>query len=97
MIEVQGYLWVRDNGSPLLVTSKRNFVAERNDPVVPNELVRPMHLESGVFLDGKARSGDRPRMVEIEASACTAEPFLARLITRPVHTRPPHRVSEIAW
>ena len=64
---VQGYLWVRDNGSPLIVAAERNFVADRSDPSVPVELVRPMHLESGILLDGKARSGDRPRLAEIDA------------------------------
>ena len=65
-IEVQGHLWVRDNGSPLLVSARHNFVAQRSDPTVPAELIQPMHLESGLLLEGKARTGDRPRMVEID-------------------------------
>jgi len=65
-IQVEGYLWVRDNGSPLLVSPVRNFVADRNDPTVPGELVNPLHLESGLLLTGQAVSGDRPRMSEIE-------------------------------
>ena len=65
-IQVEGYLWVRDNGGPLLVASKRNFVADRSDPTVPTELVRPLHLDTGLLLSGQARSGDRPRMTEIE-------------------------------
>jgi transcription termination factor Rho len=65
--QVQGYLWVRDNGNPLIVTAERNFVADRKDPVVPNEIVRPMHLESGLYLEGKARGNDRPRVFEIES------------------------------
>jgi transcription termination factor Rho len=64
-IEVSGFLWVRDNGGPLLVAAKRNFVADRSDPTVPVEIVRPLHLESGLELTGQARSGDRPRMTEI--------------------------------
>jgi transcription termination factor Rho len=66
-IQVEGFLWVRDNGSPLLVSSARNFVADRNDPTVPAELVSPLHLESGLHLRGEAVSGDRPRMTTIEA------------------------------
>jgi transcription termination factor Rho len=65
-IQVEGYLWVRDNGSPLLVSPVRNFVADRNDPTVPGELVNPLHLESGLLLTGQAVSGDRPRMSGIE-------------------------------
>ncbi len=66
-IQVEGYLWVRDNGGPLLVSPERNFVADRNDPTVPGELVSPLHLESGLLLSGQAVSGDRPRMSEIES------------------------------
>ena len=65
-IQVEGYLWVRDNGGPLLVASNRNFVADRSDPTVPTELVQPLHLETGLFITGQAHSGDRPRMSEIE-------------------------------
>ncbi len=65
-IQVEGYLWVRDNGGPLLVAEKRNFVADRSDPTVPVELVRPLHLEPGLILTGQAHPGDRPRMSEIE-------------------------------
>jgi transcription termination factor Rho len=66
-IQVEGYLWVRDNGGPLLVASNRNFVADRSDPTVPAELVQPLHLESGLFITGQAHSGDRPRMSEIQS------------------------------
>ena len=66
-IQVEGYLWCRDNGGPLLVSAERNFVASRSDPTVPPELVNPLHLESGLALRGQAASGDRPRMTEIEA------------------------------
>jgi transcription termination factor Rho len=66
-IQVEGFLWARDNGSPLLVSSARNFVADRNDPTVPAELVSPLHLESGLHLRGEAVSGDRPRMTTIDA------------------------------
>ena len=65
-IPVEGYLWVRDNGGPLLVAEKRNFVADRSDPTVPAELVSPLHLETGLMITGQAHQGDRPRMSEIE-------------------------------
>jgi transcription termination factor Rho len=64
-IEIEGFLWVRDSGSPLLVSSSRNFVADRGDPLVPHEIINPLHLESGLFLRGEALSGDRPRMTQI--------------------------------
>jgi len=65
--QVQGYLWLRDSGNALIVSAERNFVADRKDPVVPNDIVRPMHLESGLLLDAKARGNDRPRVFELES------------------------------
>jgi transcription termination factor Rho len=79
--EVQGYLWMRDNGSPLMVAAERNFVADRSDPMVPIELVRPMHLESGLLIGGKARGGDRPRLTEINmVEGLTPEDYRAKAI-----------------
>ena len=79
--EVQGYLWMRDNGSPLMVAAERNFVADRSDPMVPIELVRPMHLESGLLIGGKARGGDRPRLTEIDmVEGLTPEDYRAKAI-----------------
>ena len=63
---VHGYLWVREKGSPLLVTAERNFVADPSDPMVPKELLTAMHLESGLHLDAKARGKDRARVLEID-------------------------------
>src|SRR5512139_3139247 len=81
MAEVQGYLWMRDNGSPLMVAAERNFVADRSDPMVPIELVRPMHLESGLLIGGKARGGDRPRLTEIDmVEGLTPEDYRAKAI-----------------
>jgi transcription termination factor Rho len=81
MTEVQGYLWMRDNGSPLMVAAERNFVADRSDPMVPVELVRPMHLESGLLIGGKARGGDRPRLTEINmVEGLTPEDYRAKAI-----------------
>jgi transcription termination factor Rho len=65
--QVEGYLWMRDNGNPLMVAAERNFVADRSDPTVPRELIGPMHLDSGVLIAGKARGSDRPRLMEISS------------------------------
>jgi transcription termination factor Rho len=66
VIQVEGYLWVRDKGSPMLVGSNGNFVAESSDPLVPKELVGALHLESGLKIEAKARGNDRPRVFEID-------------------------------
>ncbi len=65
--DVQGYLLVRDKGAPVLVQPSTNFVPDRRSPIVPDELIRPMHLHSGVLLEGKASGGSPPRMTEISS------------------------------
>jgi len=66
VIEVQGYLLVREKGSPFLVQEKNNFVTSKTDPLVPAELVNTLHLESGLSMTAKARGNDRPRVFEID-------------------------------
>jgi len=65
-IAVQGYLWVPEKGSPTLVAAKNNFVPSKADPLVPAELITALHLESGLFVEAKARGTDRPRVFEID-------------------------------
>lgn len=65
-IEVQGYLWIRDNGQPLLVDAAKSFVADNDSAIVPQELIRPLHLDSGVLIQGTAvGTGNKPRLTEI--------------------------------
>jgi len=66
VIQVEGYLWVREKGSPMLIGSTGNFVAQSTDPLVPKELVGALHLESGLKIVAKARGNDRPRVFEID-------------------------------
>ena len=47
---VEGYLWLRDKGQPLLLDAKQSFIGDRNAPIVPNDLIRPLHLETGLHL-----------------------------------------------
>ena len=65
-VTVQGYLWVRDKGAPVLVDSAKAFVAGPSDPLFPKELVDALHLESGLHIEAKAQGGDRPRVTEVE-------------------------------
>ncbi len=66
MTPVEGYLWIRDQGQPLLLQAKNGFEQTRNAPLAPNDVIGKYHLESGVFIEGQARSGgDRPRLAEI--------------------------------
>jgi transcription termination factor Rho len=66
-VPTQGFLWCREKGQPLLVKAEKNFVASPKSTLVPNEKVKPMHLESGLFIEGAEVPGDRPRLVEISS------------------------------
>ena len=66
LIPVEGYLWIRDQGQPLLIDSKSSFEPSQYSPIAPNEVIQKYRLESGVRIEGQARSGgDRPRLTEI--------------------------------
>lgn len=65
---VEGYLWLREQGQPLLLEARNSFGSDRHAPLVPNELVRPLHLESGLALSGlAAQGGDRATLREIKS------------------------------
>ncbi|MCP4899211.1 MAG: transcription termination factor Rho [bacterium] len=64
---IEGYLWRREQGQPLLVQAENSFVSTPKSPLVPNEKIAPMHLESGLHISGMAAPGDRPRLVELTA------------------------------
>ena len=64
-IDVQGFLWRKNQGQAMLVQAEDNFVADRSSPAVPENLLKPLHLESGLYIEGVAFSGDRPRLKEI--------------------------------
>ncbi len=80
---VSGYLWKGDRGEAVLVSPANNFIPQKNDPAVPNEILDSMHLESGLLIEGSARGGPRPRVGEIttieglppEESRAKAIPF----------------------
>ena len=65
-IEVKGYLWRKERGPAVLVEAGRNFLPDRSSPTIPDGLLNPLHLESGLFLEGIAASGDRVQMTEIK-------------------------------
>ncbi len=65
-IATEGYLWIRDQGQPLLVKAEDAFVASPKSTLVPKEMITPLHLESGLYIEGMAAPGDRPRLVDLK-------------------------------
>ena len=54
---VEGVLWIKPNGTGVLVSVKNNYVTRMGDPVVPRNLIEQNRLESGIILSGPARRG----------------------------------------
>lgn len=65
LTEVDGFLLIPDQGHPTLVKKEQSFVPQKDSPIVPAELLAPMHLEGGLHLHAEAHEGGRPRVARI--------------------------------
>jgi transcription termination factor Rho len=52
---VSGVLWVKPNGTGLLVQPSNNYVPQQTDAIVPRSVVEKLHLQQGLLLNGSAR------------------------------------------
>src|SRR5438309_4356703 len=52
---VGGVLWVKPNGTGLLVQPANNYVPQQTDAIVPRSVVEKLHLQQGLTLSGSAR------------------------------------------
>jgi transcription termination factor Rho len=52
---VSGVLWVKPNGTGLLVQPANNYVPQQTDAIVPRSTVEKLHLQQGLMLTGSAR------------------------------------------
>jgi len=52
---VSGVLWVKPNGTGLLVQPSNNYVPQQTDAIVPRSVVERLHLQQGLMLSGSAR------------------------------------------
>ena len=55
LIPASGVLFVKPNGSGMLVQSANNFVPQPGDAIVPRSMIDRLHLQSGLLLAGSAR------------------------------------------
>ncbi len=63
---VEGFLLRKEQGDGILVARENNFVPLKTDPLVPQELLESLHLQSGLFLSATAHTAGRPRVAEIQ-------------------------------
>jgi transcription termination factor Rho len=56
-VAVSGVLFLKNNGSGLLVQPSNNYVPQAIDALVPRSMVERLHLQPGLLLAGGARRG----------------------------------------
>jgi transcription termination factor Rho len=54
---VEGVLWIKPNGTGVLVSVSNNYVTRPGDAIVPRNLIEKYRLEAGLRLSGPARRG----------------------------------------
>jgi transcription termination factor Rho len=67
MIAVSGVLYIKPNGSGLLVQVANNYVPQPGDAIVPRSTIEKLHLQAGLLLSGQARrAGNNLELVGLE-------------------------------
>lgn len=62
-----GVLYIKPNGSGLLVSMENNYVPEAGDAIVPRSTIEKLHLQPGLLLAGQARrAGNNLEFVGLE-------------------------------
>jgi transcription termination factor Rho len=56
-VTVSGVLFLKNNGSGLLVQPGNNYVPQATDALVPRSMIERLHLQPGLLLAGGARRG----------------------------------------
>src|SRR5205085_5800894 len=56
-VTVSGVLFLKNNGSGLLVQPSNNYVPQATDALVPRSMIERLHLQPGLLLAGGARRG----------------------------------------
>jgi len=64
---VSGVLWIKPNGTGLLVQPANNYVPTVGDAIVPRPVIERLHLQAGLMLAGSARrAGNNLEFVGLE-------------------------------
>ena len=67
LVAVSGVLYIKPNGSGLLVSVENNFIPQPGDAIVPRSTIEKLHLQTGLLLNGQARrAGNNIEMVGLE-------------------------------
>jgi transcription termination factor Rho len=67
LLPASGVLFVKPNGSGILVQSANNYIPQAGDAIVPRSTIDRLHLQSGLMLAGSARrAGNNLEFVGLE-------------------------------
>src|SRR5260370_14714314 len=67
LIPTGGVLYIKPNGTGLLVKAENNYVPQPGDPIVPRSFIDRLHLQQGLLLAGSARrAGNNLEFVGLE-------------------------------
>ena len=67
LLPAGGVLYIKPNGSGILVQSANNYVPQPGDAIVPRSMIDRLHLQSGLMLAGSARrAGNNMEFVGLE-------------------------------
>jgi len=67
LIPTDGVLYIKPNGTGILVQADNNFVPQQGDSIVPRSMIDRLHLQSGLHLAGSARrAGNNLEFVGLE-------------------------------
>jgi transcription termination factor Rho len=67
LVATSGVLYIKPNGSGLLVSVENNYVPQPTDTIVPRSTIEKLHLQTGLLLGGQARrAGNALELVGLE-------------------------------
>jgi transcription termination factor Rho len=67
LVAASGVLYIKPNGTGILVSAENNFVPQPGDAIVPRSTIEKLHLQAGLMLSGSARrAGNNLEFVGLE-------------------------------
>src|SRR5687767_1831529 len=67
LVPAKGVLFIKQNGTGILVKPENNYYTMPGDPIVPRSLVEKLHLQAGLEISGSARrAGNNLEFIGLE-------------------------------
>jgi transcription termination factor Rho len=67
LVPVKGVLFIKQNGTGLLVSAENSYQPTAGDPIVPRSIVEKLHLQAGLEIAGQARrAGNNLEFIGLE-------------------------------